>query len=286
MEHVDILIIGGGAAGISAARAARGAKVLLADSRDSLGGVLPQCAHRGFGKNKTGPEYTQDLISDLPDHISLALNTTVLEVSPDQTALLAGKNFGRKRVSFSQLILATGCREVPIGALPIGGTRPRGVYTAGQMQEMMNLHGHTPKGPVVILGSGDLGLIMAKHLAEAGLSVTLVEKRESCGGMARNQRCLKEYPIRLICGDTITQVEGDPHITGCVTEKGEILSCNTLLIAVGLQPERELVFGLGSPEWLHICGNCNQIHSMVEAVVQEGKHTGKKAWEQVRYLYD
>ena len=248
MEHVDILIIGGGAAGIAAAKAAAGARVLLVDSRPALGGVLLQCSHRGFGKNKSGIEYAAELLQDFPGEIGLALNTTVLSVSGDRTALLSGRDFGRKTVRFSQLILAAGCRELPMGALAIGGTRPDGIYTAGQMQELMNLHGIVPDGPVVILGSGALGLIMAKQLAEAGLSVTMVEKRSRCGGMARNQRCLEEHPIRLICGDTVAEVLGDPHITGCVTAGGMELPCKTLLIAAGLIPERELVAHLGNPD--------------------------------------
>jgi len=282
MEHFDILIIGGGAAGISAARAAKGAKVLLVDRKKALGGVLLQCSHRGFGKNKTGMEYAADLRDDFPEEITLALNTTVLSVSPDRTALLSGRESGRRQVSFSQLILAAGCREIPMGALPIAGARPKGIYTAGQMQELMNLHGFLPEGPVVILGSGDLGLIMANQLAQSGISVTLVEKKESCGGMARNQRCLTEYPIALICSDTVVQVHGEKKLSGCTTEKGIYIPCKCLLIAAGLRPERELVSHLGSPEWLHICGNCNKVHPMVEAVTQEGKQAGKAATENLR----
>ena len=282
MEHFDILIIGGGAAGIAAAKACRGAKVLLADRKSQLGGVLLQCAHRGFGKNKTGTEYAADLARAFPGDISLALNTTVLSVSENRTALLSGPETGRREVRFDRLILAAGCREIPMGALPIAGTRPGGIYTAGQMQEMMNLHGIVPQGPAVILGSGDLGLIMAKQLAQAGLSVTLVEKSSRCGGMARNQRCLEEHPIRLICGDTVAEVRGYPRITGCITAKGLEIPCRTLLIAVGLQPERELVSHLGNPEWLHICGNCNTVHPMVEAVINEGKLAGEAACERLR----
>ena len=282
MEHYDILIIGGGAAGIAAAKAAGNAKVLLADRRPKLGGVLLQCTHRGFGINKSGIEYAADLLTDFPETVSLALNTTVLSVSEDKTAVLSGREFGRKEISFSQLILASGCREIPAGALNIGGTRPKGVYTAGQMQEMMKLHGAAPEGPVVILGSGDLGLIMAKQLAEQGLQVVMVEKKSQCGGMARNRRCLDDYPIRLLCGDTIREVQGYPHITGCVTAKGVYLPCRTLLIAAGLRPERELISHLGNPDWLHICGNCNSVHPMVEAVVQEGKQAGQAALKQMR----
>ena len=282
MEHVDILIIGGGAAGIAAAKGARGAKVLLCDSKPALGGVLLQCAHHGFGKQKSGMEYAADLLEDFPRETMLALNTTVLSVTHDRTAVLSGRDFGRKTVRFSQLILATGCREIPMGELPIGGTRPKGVYTAGQMQELVNLQGFVPEDPVVILGSGDLGLIMAKQLAQLGLSVTLVEQKNQCGGMAKNQRCLEEYPIRLLCGDTIQEVRGHPHITGCVTANGLELPCKTLLIAAGLRPERELVSHLGNPPWLHICGNCNTVHPMVEAVIQEGKQAGITALQHTR----
>lgn len=282
MEHYDILIIGGGAAGIAAAKACCGSKVLLVDRRERLGGVLLQCAHHGFGNQKSGPEYTADLLKDFPKTVTLALNTTVVSVSADKKALLIGREFGKKEISFTELILASGCREIPIGALPIGGTRPTGIYTAGQIQELMNLHNHIPEGPVVILGSGDLGLIMAKQLAESGLEVTLVEKKSSCGGMVKNQRCLQEHPIGLICNDTVLEVRGYPHITGCITEKGICLNCKTLLIAVGLRPERELVWGLEDKDWLHICGNCNRVHPMVEAVTQEGKLAGIAAYEKTR----
>ena len=282
MEQVDILIIGGGAAGIAAAKECAGARVLLVDRGPELGGILLQCTHQGFGKNKSGIEYASDLRRNLPPTVELALNTAVLSVSAERKAVLSGKDFGRKEIGFFQLILATGCREIPAGALDLAGTRPRGVYTAGQMQRMMNLHGVIPEGPAVILGSGDLGLIMAKQLAQAGIAVTVVEKKHRCGGMAKNQRCLTEYPIRLLCADTVAQVHGGRTVTGCTTEKGEYLPCRTLLIAVGLRPERELVFGLGEPEWLHICGNCNQVHPMVEAVIQEGKQAGISAWKKIR----
>jgi len=282
MEHYDILIIGGGAAGIAAAKECAGAKVLLADRRAELGGVLLQCSHRGFGKNKSGMEYAADLTKDFPESVTLALNTSVLSVSPEKSALLSGREFGRREVCFSELILAAGCREIPMGALPVAGTRPKGIFTAGQMQELMNLHGYIPEGPAVILGSGDLGLIMAKQLAEAGCAVTLVEKKTVCGGMARNQRCLESHPIRLICGDTIAEVHGYPGLTGCTTANGLYLPCKVLLIAAGLRPERELVFGLGDPDWLHICGNCNTVHPMVEAVIQEGKQTGISVYQKIR----
>lgn len=282
MEHFDILIVGGGAAGIAAAKECAGARVLLAERKASLGGVLLQCSHRGFGNNKSGMEYAADLAGDFPEQITLALNTTVLSVSKEKTALLSGREFGRREISFSQLILASGCREIPAGALPIAGSRPGGVYTAGHMQELMNLHGVVPEGPVVILGSGDLGLVMANQLAEAGIGVTMVEKRAHCGGIPRNQQCLKAHPIRLICSDTIVQIHGEKQICGCTTQSGEYLPCRTLLIAAGLQPERELADPLEDPDWLHLCGNCSYVHPIVESVTEEGRLAGIAAIKNLR----
>lgn len=281
MKDFDILIIGGGAAGIAAATGAYEAgcrSIAIADRKKAPGGVLTQCLHRGFGQNQNGPEYTEKLLQALPAQIPFFFNTTVLSVTKDRIAHLSGG----EQIGFSQLILATGCREIPMGALPVAGTRPQGIYTAGQMQEQLNLYGQIPRDPVVILGSGDLGLVMAKHLAQAGRSVTLVEKRPFCGGMARNQQCLREYPVRLICNATIAEVLGEKYLEGCILSTGEILPCKTLLVAVGLLPDRELVLDLGNPDWLHICGNCNRVHPMVEAVVKEGKLAGAAAWEQIR----
>lgn len=271
MEHVDILIVGGGAAGICAAKAAaRGCSAALVDRRHTLGGVLPQCTHHGFGGGMTGPEYTALLLGDFPTEVALFLNTTVLSIEKTKTARLSG---GRS-LSFSQLILATGCREIPMGALPIAGTRPKGVFTAGQMQEMMNLHGVTPDGPVVILGSGDIGLIMAARIASLGIPVALVEQRETCGGLARNRGCLKEFPIRLLCSRTVTAVAGEKTLEGCFLSDGTYLPCRTLLIAVGLRPERTLSAGLDNPDWLQLCGNCNAVHPMIEGVIAEGTRAG------------
>lgn len=285
METYDILIIGAGAAGIAAAKAAAQAgcrSICLVDRKSEMGGVLLQCAHHGFGRNLNGPAYTAQLLQDFPGDVTWYGDTTVISVTAEKTALMSGHRTGRKTVAFRQLILATGCREIPIGALPIAGTRPEGIYTAGQMQEMMNLYDFLPQGPVVILGSGDLGLVMAKHLAEKNIPVTLVEQKTICGGMAKNQRCLTEHPIQLLCSDTVAEIQGYPHITGCITANGIFLPCKTFLVAAGLRPERELLSGLGNPDWLHICGNCNRIHPMVEAVVHEGKQAGLSAWEKIR----
>ena len=277
MENCDILIIGAGAAGIAAAKSAweSGCRnVLLVDRKQKMGGVLLQCAHRGFGKDLDGPEYTAKLLENFPEGVKFFPEVTVLTVTPDKRAILSGKYIGKMEVSFRQLILATGCREIPAGALPIGGTRPEGVYTAGYAQELLNLHDIAPEGPVVILGSGDLGLVMARHLAERNIPVTLVEQQETCGGMAKNQRCLRSFPIELLCGTTISEVLGQKKLEAVRTADGRCLPCKTLLIAAGLRPEQQLVCKLGNPSWLHICGNARKVHPMVEAVVNEGKQAG------------
>ena len=281
MEHYDLLIVGGGAAGISTAKAARRAgcaSIAVVDRKPALGGVLLQCAHRGFGDGCTGPEFVRQLLEDFPLEIRVISGRTVLKIEESKVARLSG---GRS-VSFDRLILAAGCREVPMGALPIAGTRPAGIYTAGQMQEMMNLHGYVPEGPAVILGSGDLGLILADQLAQAGIPVTLVEKKSSCGGLARNRRLLDRDSIRLVCSQTVTEVAGEKRLTACRLSSGEWLPCKTLLIAVGLRPERTLTANLGNPEWLRLCGNCSTVHPMVEGAITEAIQTGTAVWETMR----
>ena len=150
------------------------------------------------------------------------------------------------------------------------------------MQEMMNLHGFVPQGPVVILGSGDIGLIMASQIAAMGISVILVEQKENCGGLARNRRCLKDNSIRLICSQTIDAVEGSPALTGCCLSGGEKIACRTLLIAAGLVPERGLLAELGMPSWLQMCGNCNTVYPMAEGVTADGRKAGIAAFQKIR----
>ena len=211
MEYADILIIGAGAAGISAAKAAAltGKSVVLADRGEAMGGVLLQCTHRGFGKQLTGPEYVRQLTADFPETVRFLPKTTVLSVSREKIVRLSG---GRT-LRFDRLILASGCREIPAGALNIAGTRPRGVYTAGQMQEMMNLHDYIPEGPAVILGRGDIGLIMASHLTDAGVAVAaIVEKKDAIGAMMRNQKFLQKVQIPFYFCDTVQILHGHPRL--------------------------------------------------------------------------
>ena len=283
MESCDVLIVGGGAAGIAAARAAaehcRG-RILLAERGEAPGGVLLQCAHRGFGAGLTGPEMVDELMKDFPQRVELWYNTTVLNITADKTALLSGRDIGPRQLGFRRLILATGCRERPFGALGISGTRPRGVYTAGQVQALLNQKRCLPEGPVVILGSGDLGLILAGQLSAAGCAVAaLVEQKPQCGGMARNRRCIERCRIPLLCSSTVTRVCGGETLAGVMiknltTGEEAFLPCKSLLIAVGYEPERELVRGLEGAEWLRLCGNCKEIHPMIESVITEGKTAG------------
>ena len=286
MEKFDILIIGAGAAGIAAAKSAAAAgceSILLVDRGPRMGGILLQCAHRGFGSALTGPEYTRELLSDFPRCVTFCPNTTVLDITAERTALLSSETEGRRWVAFRQMILATGCREIPMGALPIAGTRPKGIYTAGHMQALMNLHDHIPEGPAVILGSGDLGLIMGAQLRRADVEVAaIVEKKTACGGLKRNRNCLEEFQIPLICGTTIQEVFGAERLEGVSLENGTYIPCRTLLIAVGLLPDQILVHGLQNVDWLHLCGNCHMVHPMVEAVIQEGKQAGVTAYEMIR----
>ena len=219
-------------------------------------------------------------MKDFPPQVELWYNTTVLRITEDRTALLSGRDTGLRQLGFRRLILATGCRERAFGSLGISGTRPRGVYTAGQAQALLNQKGRLPEGPVVILGSGDLGLILAGQLSEAGCSVAaLVEQKAQCGGMARNRRCIEQYRIPLVCSSTVSRVCGGAALEGVMiknlaTGEEAYLPCKSLLIAVGYEPERELVRGLEGAEWLRLCGNCREIHPMIESVITEGKTAG------------
>lgn len=284
MEHCDILIIGSGAAGISAAKtvAQENVNIWLVDAKETMGGVLQQCFHHGFAHGISGPEYVNMILEDFPKDVHIFLETTVLSISEERVAKLLGPTTGLIEVSFEQVIVATGCYEIPIGALQIAGTRPSGIYNAGQMQEMMNIFGDIPEGPAVILGGGDLGLIMADQLAHLDFDVTIVEKNVRSRALNRNQRCLNKSNIQLLCNQTIDEVFGWPKLDGVRLSSGEYVPCQLLLIAIGMRPERTLVESLYRMPWVHLCGNCLIVHSMVETVVTEGKKVGLDALSQWR----
>ena len=276
MEHYDILIVGGGAAGISAAKAAKGKKVLLAEREDKLGGILLQCAHRGFGGELNGMEYAAALTAGL-DNVKVSLNTTVLSINCDKTALISQKDSGRRKISFSRLILATGAMEIAAGALHIAGDRPKGVYTAGMMQKLVNCNGFVPDGPVVILGSGDIGLIMAAAIAKMDIPVTLVDKEAALGGMARNRRRLDGLSVDMALNSTVAEIFGEKELEAVLLSNGEKLPCKTLLVAVGLECDKKLIRKLENPEWLRLCGNCERVHPMIESVINDGTQAGEWA---------
>ena len=315
MGHFDILIIGGGAAGIAAARAAADAgckSIALVERKQKLGGILLQCSHPGFGAGLTGGEYAAALVQDFPETVTLFFGTTVLSVEPNKTAHLSGD----RQISFSQLILATGSREIPLGALPIAGTRPKGVYTAGQMQEMMNLHGFVPQGPVVILGSGDIGLIMARRMTLGGAKVKVVaELMPYSGGLKRNiVQCLDDFGIPLKLSHTVVNIKGKERVEGItLAEVGtdgrpipgteEEYTCDTLLLSVGLIPENELSRGMGvelnpvtsgpkvnesletNIEGVFACGNVLHVHDLVDFVSEEAATAGKNAAAYIKTQY-
>ncbi|MBR0374065.1 MAG: FAD-dependent oxidoreductase [Mogibacterium sp.] len=291
--HTDILVIGGGAAGMAAAAgaAAAGASVLLADERPVLGGVLPQCIHQGFGlgyynQDLTGPEYcAREEARFLASGASYLPSARVTELRPDRTALLSSPE-GLCECSFDQCVLATGCRERPLSSLGVAGTRPSGIYTAGEAQELLNLGHYDIGSRVVILGSGDIGQIMARRLVLTGRTVVaMAEIKGSLGGMKRNhEECIRAYHIPVIFHATVTAVHGYPALTAVTlhhldTGADETVPCDTLITALGLIPETSLAeplrSGDGYPAWLHLCGNADHIHEIVDSVTTEALRLGR-----------
>ena len=292
MEHVKLLIVGAGAAGLSAAVSAWDAgcrDILVTDRASAPGGVLPQCIHRGFGltsfgEELSGPEYAERLLSALAGTgVRMLLETEILSVSDDKTAVLSRRGCV-SRVRFERLILASGCREKSIGALPVAGTRPAGIFTAGQAQEMINLRHQNLGREVLILGSGDLGMIMARRFALEGKHVIAVlEQGETYGGMARNyHRCMEAYRIPLRCRMTVRTIHGQGRISGVTVEHldsglREFIACDTLVTALGLIPERTLVQRLEASPWLSLAGNCCRVHDIVDSAASQAQRVGHEA---------
>ena len=296
MENTELLIIGAGAAGISAACAAWDAgcrNVVLVDRLPYSGGVLPQCLHEGFGlaaygSELTGPAYAARLAERLAQTgVRFLPGREVLAVTKEKTAVLSGSG-GLEEIRFERLILATGSRERTVGSLALAGTRPAGVFTAGQAQEMINLHHWQLGSRVVILGSGDLGMILARRFTLEGKQVLAVLEQEAhFGGLARNyHRCIEAHhiPIRYRC--TVREIHGMPRITGVTVEdldsgERELLSCDTLITAVGLVPERELIHGLEEAPWLSLAGNCSKVHDLADSAAAEGAKLGGQVGKQL-----
>ncbi len=333
----DAVVIGAGPAGMAAAIALKEEgidRVLLLEREECAGGILNQCIHDGFGlvafdRNYTGPEYADIYIKRLRDSgVEILTGVMVTEIrmagsgggndgadagKADTEGICEKKIVARTRsgevvYNAKSVILATGCREKPRGAMAIPGSRPAGIYTAGTAQNFVNLQNLLPGTKAVILGSGDIGLIMARRLTLEGIDVlAVIEKEKTPGGLPRNViQCLKDFDIPLVTGATVTNIFGRSRLTGIevsdiaedgsvLTGSGRIYGCDTLILSVGLIPENEVGSaagmllddrsglpvtdddGLTNLEGVYVCGNALFVHDLVDDVSLEGEHAGRCA---------
>ncbi len=322
MKSYDIVIIGGGPAGLSAAVSARkeGIESILILERDKeLGGILNQCIHNGFGlhtfkEELTGPEYAGRFIDQVLElGIEYKLYTMVMDITADKIVTAMNREEGMFQIKAGAVILAMGCRERSRGALNIPGYRPAGIYSAGTAQRLVNMEGFMPGREVVILGSGDIGLIMARRMTLEGAKVKVVaELMPYSGGLKRNiVQCLDDYGIPLKLSHTVVDIKGKERLEGItlaqVDGKGkpipgteEEYSCDTLLLSVGLIPENELSGGMGvdmnpvtsgpkvnermetSIDGVFACGNVLHVHDLVDFVSEEAAAAGRNAARYVK----
>lgn len=316
MDRHDIVIIGGGPAGMAAAVAAYDSgvtDVVILDRDEGVGGILRQCIHNGFGLHKlgrelTGPEYAAVYQAEVEKRgITVYNNTTVTALSADRV-VTAHNTSGVLKIQAGAVVLAMGCRERSRGALNIAGTRPAGVFSAGTAQKLINCEGYQVGKKVVILGSGDIGLIMARRMSLEGAKVEAVcEIMPYSGGLMRNiVQCLEDYGIPLYLSHTVAEIHGKERVTGVtiaeVDERRNVIDstrryieCDTLLLSCGLIPENELTKGAGvemdmitggakvdefrqtSVDGIFACGNVLQVHDLVDYVSDEAELAGQGA---------
>lgn len=317
MKAYDIVIVGGGPAGLAAAVSAKENgidSILVLEREKELGGILNQCIHNGFGlhtfkEELTGPEYAARFIEKVQTlGIAYMLHTMVIDISKDKIVTAMNAEEGLFEIQAKAVILAMGCRERPRGALNIPGYRPAGIFTAGTAQRLVNMEGYLPGREVVILGSGDIGLIMARRMTLEGAKVKMVaELMPYSGGLKRNiVQCLDDYGIPLQLSHTVVEIDGKERLKGVtiakVDDKGKpirgteaYVPCDTLLLSVGLIPENELSRGLAlemecmtngpvvnesletSMEGVFACGNVLHVHDLVDFVSEEAAMAGKNA---------
>ncbi len=317
MLQYDIAVIGGGPAGLAAAAEAKrnGVDSIIILERDTrLGGILNQCIHNGFGlhtfkEELTGPEYAQRFIDQVEElGIEYKLSTMVMDISPDKEITAMNREDGLFHIQAKTVILAMGCRERPRGALNIPGYRPAGIYSAGTAQRLVNIEGFMPGKEVVILGSGDIGLIMARRMTLEGAKVKVVaELMPYSGGLKRNiVQCLDDFGIPLKLSHTVVDIKGKERVESVtiaqVDERNkpipgteEEYTCDTLLLSCGLIPENELSGGIGvemnrvtngpavnerletSTEGVFACGNVLHVHDLVDFVSEEAAAAGRNA---------